>query len=184
MRPLPIMIAFALLAPSLASSLVPSLAWAEQHKGRDAAKMAQPIGKARPGADRRAPTLAAVAAATPAASGSSEILARIQSVALADLQAASTDAKATGDMVTAPCYDAWIGLIEAQQKAQTNPMPDPHVITGFQRARDLVNALRPGSPLNTACAPLAEELKQDVLDLLGKVAAGAITINTLIPVIP
>lgn len=111
---------------------------------------------------------------------SGDIISKIQSVALADLEAASADAKATGDTVSAPCYDAWIKLITAQQTAQAVGMPDPHLITSFQRTRDLVNALRPGSPMKVACAPLAEELKQDVIALLGKIATGAITAPALL----
>lgn len=109
-----------------------------------------------------------------------DILNRLKTVVLADLKAASADAHATADTIAAPCLDAWIGLIEAQQKAQAAPLPDPHVITTFQQDRDLVNALRPGAPLRTACAPLAEELKQDVLTLLSKIAGGVLTVPAML----
>lgn len=111
---------------------------------------------------------------------SPDVLNQLKTVVLADLQAASADAHATGDTIASPCLDAWIGLIQAQQKAQAAPLPDPHVITTFQQDRDLVNALRPGAPLRTACAPLAEELKQDVLTLLSKIAGGALTVPTML----
>jgi len=114
------------------------------------------------------------------AAPSPDLISKIQQVALADLEAASADAKATGDTVAAPCYDAWITLIKAQQSVNAGSMPDPHVITFFQRDRDLVNALRPGSPMKVACAPLAEELKQDVLTLLSKIAGGALTMPALL----
>lgn len=112
-----------------------------------------------------------------------DLITKIQQVAVADLKTASADAKATGDTVAAPCYDAWITLIEAQQAAQASAPSDPsvpHVITTFQRDRDLVNALRPGSPMKVACAPLAEELKQDVMTLLSKIAGGVLTVPLML----
>ncbi len=117
---------------------------------------------------------------TPPPTATPDLVSKIQQVALADLKAASADAKATGDLVSAPCYDAWITLIEAQEKAKGDALPDPAIITHFQRNRDLVNALRPGSPLKTACAPLAEELKQDVMTLLSKVAGGLLTVPAML----
>lgn len=111
---------------------------------------------------------------------SPDLISKIQQVALADLQAATADAKATGDTIASNCYDAWIGLITAQQSAQGAAMPEPHVITSFQRQRDLINALRPGSPLKVACSPLAEELKADVLTLLSKIAGGALTLPAML----
>jgi len=109
-----------------------------------------------------------------------DLISKIQQVALADLQAATADAKATGDSIASNCYDAWIALINAQQTAQGAALPEPHIITAFQRNRDLVNALRPGSPLKVACAPFAEELKQDVITLLSKIAGGALTLPALL----
>ena len=109
-----------------------------------------------------------------------DLIGKIQQVALDDLKAATADAKATGDTIASNCYDAWIGLITAQQTAQGAALPEPHIITAFQRNRDLVNALRPGSPLKVACAPFAEELKQDVITLLSKIAGGALTLPALL----
>ena len=109
-----------------------------------------------------------------------DLISKIQTVALADLQAATADAKATGDTIASNCYDAWIALINAQQTAQGTALPEPHIITAFQRNRDLVNALRPGSPLKVACAPFAEELKQDVITLLSKIAGGALTLPAML----
>ena len=109
-----------------------------------------------------------------------DLISKIQQVALADLQAATADAKATGDSIASNCYDAWIALINAQQTAQGAALPEPHIITAFQRNRDLVNALRPGSPLKVACAPFAEELKQDVITLLSKIAGGALTLPAML----
>lgn len=109
-----------------------------------------------------------------------DLIGKIQQVALDDLKAATADAKATGDTIASNCYDAWIGLITAQQTAQGAALPEPHIITAFQRDRDLVNALRPGSPLKVACAPFAEELKQDVITLLSKIAGGALTLPAML----
>jgi hypothetical protein len=139
----------------------------------------------------------------------SDLVAAIQKVVLSDLKQATADAKAVNDEIASSCYDAWITLIEAQQSILTPPPPvspgplgvvvvpvnsgAPAVLTGteaggvitkFQRTRDVVNSLRAGSPIKVACAPLAEELKQDVISLLGKIATGAIGASTLIPLIP
>jgi hypothetical protein len=112
-----------------------------------------------------------------------DVITRIRTIALADLEQATAEAKAMNDTIAAQCYDAWIAFVQARQGAA--PASDtPGVVTAFQRARDFVNALRPGSGIKTACAPLAEEMKQDVLGLLGKVATGALTIPALLPLIP
>ena len=111
------------------------------------------------------------------------LIEQIRAVALADLQAASTEAKAMNDAVAAQCYDAWIAFAEARQTTLGSGA-SPGVVTTFQRARDFVNAIRPGSGIKVACAPLAEELKQDVIGLLGKIAAGGLSVGTLLPLIP
>lgn len=114
------------------------------------------------------------------ASNGIDLLKIIDDKILPDLKAAAADAKATEDTIAEPCLTAWVGLIEAQNAAQAAPLPNPHIITDFQRMRDLVNALRPGSKIRVACAPLAEEMKMDVKDLLGKVAAGAIALPVML----
>lgn len=133
----------------------------------------------RPLTGRPIEDIRAAVTGTPQAA-SPDLISKIQTVALDDLKAATADAKATGDTISANCYDAWIGLIVAQQTAQATPLPEPHLITAFQRNRDLVNALRPGSPLKVACAPFAEELKQDVITLLSKIAGGALTLPAML----
>jgi hypothetical protein len=77
-----------------------------------------------------------------------------------------------------------VAFAHARQGATPGSGDAPGVVTSFQRARDFVNALRPGSGIKTACAPLAEEMKQDVLGLLGKLATGVLTIPALLPLIP
>jgi hypothetical protein len=113
-----------------------------------------------------------------------DIVARIRTVALADLEQATAEAKAMNDTIAAQCYDARIAFAHARQGATPGSGDAPGVVTSFQRARDFVNALRPGSGIKTACAPLAEEMKQDVLGLLGKLATGVLTIPALLPLIP
>jgi hypothetical protein len=111
------------------------------------------------------------------------VIEQIRSVVLDDLRTASTEAKAMNDTIAAQCYDAWIAFAEARQTTLSNG-GNPGVVTKFQRARDFVNAMRPGSGIKIACAPLAEELKSDVIGLLGKIAGGALSAGTLLPLIP
>ncbi len=110
---------------------------------------------------------------------------------LPDLQYALKLGQATGSNVTAPCYQAWIDMINTQQTAvQTKnadgttsetPVPDPHLVTDFERAVELRNALQPDSKFMTSCSPVANLVKQDVIGFMGKVIAGGAGIATLVP---
>lgn len=108
------------------------------------------------------------------------LLQQLQAVSLTDLQTAEADATAQKDTVAAACYAQIITLVSNQQKAlaaQAN-LPDVHVVTSFQQARDFALALRPGSALSTACAPLANEVKMDVLNLVAGVTAGSLSLSS------
>ena len=107
---------------------------------------------------------------------------------LPDLQYALLLAKATGNNITAQCYQAWIDVITVQQTAvQTGtpptdiPIPDPHIITDFERAVELRNMIQPDSKFMTACSPVANLIKQDVLSFMGKVVGGGAGLLTMIP---
>jgi len=107
---------------------------------------------------------------------------------LPDLQYALLLAKATGNNITAQCYQAWIDVITVQQTAvQTGtpptdiPIPDPHIITDFERAVELRNMIQPDSKFMTACSPVANLIKQDVLSFMGKVVGGGAGLMTMIP---
>ena len=112
-------------------------------------------------------------------------IAKIQNISLADLTAAKADADATGDAIGSACYASIAKLVAAQQSVQSPPqdtsnpggvIPTTHVVLTFQRGRDFVNALRPGSAVSVACAPLAEEVHMDVVTWMGQVAAGTVTL--------
>jgi hypothetical protein len=108
------------------------------------------------------------------------LLTQLQAVSLTDLQTAKADADAQKDTVASQCYAQIITLVSNQQKtiaAQAN-LPDVHVVTTFQQARDFALALRQGSPLSTACAPLANEVKMDVLNLVAGVTAGSLSLSS------
>ncbi len=106
------------------------------------------------------------------------LLAQLQKVSLQGLQTAKADADAQKDAVASACYTQIITLVTNQQsalKAQQD-LPDVHVVTTFQQVRDFALALRQGSPLSTACAPLANEVKMDVLNFVAGVTAGSLSL--------
>lgn len=106
------------------------------------------------------------------------LLTQLQKVSLQDLQTAKADADAQKDAVASACYARIITLVTNQQaalKAQID-LPDVHVVTTFQQVRDFALALRQGSPLSTACAPLANEVKMDVLNFVAGVTAGSLSL--------
>lgn len=146
-------------------------------------------------AEGRAPSPApqkvekATSAPVPGAMGKkgTDLLKSIQAVVLPDLQYASAIAHAHNDAISYACWDAWAGIIQAEQAALTDesgkPIDPPtiHIITDIQRVININNALNPTSPLAVACAPLANKVKLDVLALITQVAAGTLASGLLIP---
>jgi len=120
-----------------------------------------------------------------------DLLKALDKALLPDLQYAQKLAVATGSKVTAPCYGAWIDMINTQQTAvQTKnadgtatdmPTPDPHLVTDFERMVELRNALQPDSPFMTACSPVANMVKMDVTNFMGIVISGGAGLATLVP---
>lgn len=120
-----------------------------------------------------------------------DLLRALDAKLLPDLQYALKLAQATGSNVTAPCYQAWIDMINTQQTAvqQKNPdgtttdipIPDPHLVTDFERMVELRNALQPESNFMTKCSPVANLIKQDVISFMGKVISGGAGLATLVP---
>jgi hypothetical protein len=110
---------------------------------------------------------------------------------LPDLQYALLLANATNNKITANCYQAWIDVINTEKTAvQTKSadgtmtdiaVPDPHIITDFERSVELRNMLQPDSAFMTACSPVANLIKQDVISFMGKVVAGGAGLATLVP---
>jgi hypothetical protein len=108
---------------------------------------------------------------------------------LPDLQYALKLATASKNSVTADCYQAWIDIITTQQGAvmdtatppQPAPMPDPHVITEFEKLVELRNALQPESPFMIKCSPVASMVKLDIAQFMGVVISGGAGLATLVP---
>lgn len=115
------------------------------------------------------------------------ILKALDAAVLPDLQYALKLAKASGSKVTAPCYEVWIGLIQARQKAVSNddgsemPLPNPRVITDFEKAVAIRNALQPDSDFMIKCAPVAGMVKKDILSFIGVILGGGVGLGTLVP---
>lgn len=106
---------------------------------------------------------------------------------LPDLQYSLKLAQAAKNTITADCYQAWIDIITTQQTAVKNPdgtdiaMPDPHIITEFEKLVELRNALQPESTFNVKCSPVASMIKKDLTGLIGTVLAGGAGLATLVP---
>lgn len=130
-------------------------------------------------------------AASDSSGAPKDILAALDDKFLPDLIAAKAMADATGNDMTSTCYGAWIDIIQKRQAAlkdaQGNaiPIPDPHIISDFERAVELRNALQPDSKFSRSCSPLANMVKQDVLGLVSKVVAGGAGLALMgVPIIP
>lgn len=106
---------------------------------------------------------------------------------LPDLQYAVKLATAAKNDITAVCYQSWIDIINTQQNAVKNPdgtdiaMPDPHVITEFEKLVELRNALQPESPFMRNCSPVASMVKKDIAGFIGIVITGGAGLATLVP---
>jgi hypothetical protein len=99
-----------------------------------------------------------------------ELRTSLAQLTLADLQNASTDAKAHGDKLASMCYD----FLAAQLAAQTST-PGSNItgaVSAFQRLRDLQSAIAGGisQDFQINCAPLLSD-EQANLAKLGIVTA-------------
>lgn len=115
------------------------------------------------------------------------LLGALDAKLLPDLQYALKLADASGSKVTAPCYQAWIDIILTRQKAvqddkgQDLPVPDPGVVTKFERMVELRNALQPESEFMIKCSPVASMVKKDIAGFIGVVISGGAGIAALVP---
>lgn len=106
---------------------------------------------------------------------------------LPDLQFALKLATASKNNITGDCYQAWIDIIQTQQTAVKNadgtdvPMPDPHIITEFEKLVELRNALQPESQFMIKCSPVASMVKKDIAGFIGIVLSGGAGLATLVP---
>ncbi len=116
-----------------------------------------------------------------------DILGALDAKILPDLQYALKLANASGSKVTAPCYQAWIDIINVRQKAvqddkgQEIPIPDPAVITKFEKLVELRNALQPDSDFMIKCSPVASMVRKDIVAFIGVVLSGGAGLATMVP---
>ncbi len=116
-----------------------------------------------------------------------DILGALDAKLLPDLQYALKLANASGSKVTAPCYQAWIDIINVRQKAVQGPdgqdmlMPDPAVVTKFEKIVELRNSLQPDSDFMIKCSPVASMVKKDIVGFIGIVLSGGAGLASLVP---
>lgn len=123
----------------------------------------------------------------PASTGStgSNLLGALDDKLLPDLIYAKKLADASDNRVTAPCYQAWIDIIQKRKTAVSNPdgspldLPQPRLITDFEKAVELRNALQPDSAFMLACSPVANMIKQDMIKFIGIILGGGASLAAL-----
>jgi hypothetical protein len=107
-----------------------------------------------------------------------ELAAKIKKLSLDDFKYASALAHATGNNVTAPCWDVSVKLLTAQQQPLNGPdgqplkEPDPHLATDIELLSEIIRQLQPNSELSVACAPMASAAQKDAGTLIGSVLSG------------
>lgn len=106
------------------------------------------------------------------------VVRKLETIARADVQASVGVAKSGNDANGAACFQAVATLITDIQSVDAKPLPKVHLITDFEKAHLIVMALRQGSAFSAACAPLAEEVKLDLLTFLADIAAGTLSLST------
>lgn len=119
--------------------------------------------------------------------GLGDLLGALDAKLLPDLKYAKALADKSGSKVTAPCYEAWITIIETRQSAALDkdgnalPEPDPHIVTTFEKMVELRNALQPDSDFMVKCSPVASMVKRDIVGFIGIVLTGGAGLATLVP---
>jgi len=117
----------------------------------------------------------------------SNLVSKLNKVALEDLQYADALATAHNDTIAHTCWSSWITYIEVEQKAIVGPdgkplpLPSLHVITDAQKVFNIANALAPTSPLSVACAPLGNAVKMGVLQFITAAVTGGLIGGITIP---
>lgn len=121
------------------------------------------------------------------ASGSRDILGALDDKVLPDLKYAKALADKSDNKITSACYGAWIELIERRKSANLDdqgnplPLPTPHIITDFEKAVELRNALQPTSDFMRSCAPVAGMVRRDIFSFIGLVLGGGAGLASMIP---
>ncbi len=121
-----------------------------------------------------------------------DLVAKLGKLALPDFEFALALSKATNNVVSTPCWQAWVDLLSAQQKpligtdGQPVAEPEPHLATSVEKISELLAALRPDSTLSTGCAALAAAGGKDAATLIqGILGGGALGLFKLpIPIGP
>lgn len=107
-----------------------------------------------------------------------DLLGALEDKLLPDLKFALNIARSNGNDLTGDCWAAWIAMIESRQKANVDEqgkpleMPDPALITRFQKLVDIRNALQPTSPFMRACSPIVTMVKSDIRKFIGMILTG------------
>jgi hypothetical protein len=107
-----------------------------------------------------------------------DLAAKIRKLSLDDFKYAAALAHATGNNVTAPCWDVWVKLLTAQQQPLNGPdgqplrEPEPHLATDIERLSEMIHQLLPNSELSVACSPMASAAQKDAGTLIGAVLSG------------
>lgn len=107
-----------------------------------------------------------------------DLLGALEDKLLPDLKFALNIARANNNELTGGCWAAWIDMIEARQKANVDAdgkpleMPDPALITKFQKLVDIRNALQPTSNFMRNCSPVITMVKSDVRKFIGAILTG------------
>ena len=107
-----------------------------------------------------------------------DIIGALDAKLLPDLEYALKLATASNSKVTAPCYQAWIDIINVRQKAVQDangadlPMPDPAIITKFEKLVEIRESLRPDSNFMIKCSPVASMIKKDIVSFIATVLSG------------
>jgi hypothetical protein len=108
-----------------------------------------------------------------------DLVAKLGKLALPDFEFALAMSKATNNVVSTPCWQAWVDLLTAQQKpllgtdGQPLTEPDPHLATSVEKISELLGALRPDSTLSTGCAALAAAGGKDAAMLIQGILSGS-----------
>jgi len=107
-----------------------------------------------------------------------DLVAKLGKLALPDFEFALAMSRATNNVVSTPCWQAWVDLLTAQQKpllgtdGQPLAEPDPHLATSVEKISELLGALRPDSTLSTGCAALAAAGGKDAASLIQGILSG------------
>lgn len=188
-------IALLILGTLILGLLQPGAAYAQGNRGIPAARPFTPTPglTGNPIVDIHNDIEAKKQAATGSVNaGTEDLVAKLGKLALPDFEFALAMSKATNNVVSTPCWSAWVDLLTAQQKpllgADGQPItePDPHLATSVEKISELLAALRPDSTLSTGCAALAGAAGKDAATLIqGILGGGALGLFKLpIPIGP